>query len=153
MCLAFEWKSIYLSFSHLSNLSLACFLSHLWSCVFMFDGLWDHIQLILHSLEPAPILIPFGEPRGIMEQSEMGVCNHCRYQFLRKLSNYTEIGFSYIAFIDWPTKHTQIEPGKSIRLWESISQALSGHTLGTVNIALILITEWFQDFQNLIFPA
>lgn len=86
-----------------------------------------------------------------MEQSEMGVRNHCRNQFLKKLSNYTEMGFYYIAFIDWPTKHTQTEPGKSIRLWESISQALSGHTLGTVNIALI--TEWFQDFQNLIFPA
>lgn len=34
-----------------------------------------------------------------------------------------------LHFIDWPTKHTQTELAKSIRLWESISSINWAHTV------------------------
>ncbi len=63
-----------------------------------------------------------------------------------KLSNCKEMGSYYIAFYRLAHKnthkHTQTEHGKSIRLWESISQALNGHTL---DCNYSYSYQWFQD--------
>lgn len=91
----------------------------------MFEG---HIQFILHSLVSAPILIPFGVPGGITEQSGMGVRNHCRNQFLKNCQITRKWDPITLHFKDWLTKHTQTGLAKSIRLWESISSIKWAHT-------------------------
>lgn len=68
-------------------------------------------------------------PGGITEQSGMGVRNHCRNQFLKNCQITQKWDPITLHFIDWPTKHTQTELAKSIRLWESISSIKWAHTV------------------------